>query len=131
MATKIKVLVVDDEERFGQNMVKILEANGLEAKAVESGEDALDELAAAHFDVVLLDMKMPGLGGRNTLKEIKRNGYQSEVVVLTGHASVNDAVDLLNEGAYDYLLKPCKTEKLLKMIGLANEQCRVSAQEPS
>lgn len=129
METRTRILVVDDEERFGRNMVKILEANGLRAFAVESGEEALDEMAKAQFDVVLLDMKMPGLGGRNTLKEIRRSGYRCEVVILTGHASVNDAVELLNEGAYDYLLKPCKTEKLLKMISLADEQRKMLAAE--
>lgn len=116
------VLVIDDEERFGANLVKILGAHAITAKAVTSGENALAELAQVPYDVILLDMKMPGLSGTATLKKIREQECRAKVIVLTGHASVDDAVELINLGAYDYLLKPCATDKLLKMISLAFEQ---------
>ncbi|MBN2140827.1 MAG: response regulator [Desulfovibrionaceae bacterium] len=122
MTLETSVLVVDDEERFSSNMVKLLQVNKIKAKAVNSGEAALKDVAENQYDVILLDVKMPGLTGTATLKRLREAGCSAKVIVLTGHASVDDAVELLNTGAYDYLLKPCKTEKLLKMIGMAHEQ---------
>ncbi|WP_027176773.1 response regulator [Desulfovibrio aminophilus] len=124
-ATAAKVLVVDDEERFGQNMVKILEANGLKARHAAGGEEALAEAARKPYDVILLDMKMAGLSGKEVLRRLGEARNPAKVVVLTGHASVDDAVELINMGAYDYLLKPCKTDELLRMISLAFEQRQV------
>ncbi len=121
MSEKTRVLVVDDEERFAANMVKILQENGMEAWAAHSGEQALEVLDANSFDVVLLDVKMPGLSGVGTLRKMKEKEYDVKVVVLTGHASVDDAVHLLDLGAVDYLLKPCRTPRLLEMIRLAKE----------
>lgn len=124
-----KVLVVDDEERFGANMVKILEANGIKARHALDGEEGLAEAGRKSYDVILLDMKMPGLSGKDVLKRLREAKVPSKVVVLTGHASVDDAVELINMGAYDYLLKPCKTEQLIKMISLAFEQRLIEQRE--
>lgn len=124
-----KVLVVDDEERFGANMVKILEANGIKARHALDGEEGLAEAGRKSYDVILLDMKMPGLSGKDVLKRLREAKEASKVVVLTGHASVDDAVELINMGAYDYLLKPCKTEQLVKMISLAYEQRLIEQRE--
>lgn len=124
-----KVLVVDDEERFGANMVKILEANGIKARHALNGEEGLAEAGRKSYDVILLDMKMPGLSGKDVLKRLREAKIPSKVVVLTGHASVDDAVELINMGAYDYLLKPCKTEQLVKMISLAYEQRLIEQRE--
>jgi len=74
-------------------------------------------------------MKMPGLSGKDVLKRLREAKVPSKVVVLTGHASVDDAVELINMGAYDYLLKPCKTEQLVKMISLAFEQRLIEQRE--
>lgn len=128
-ATAAKVLVVDDEERFGQNMVKILEANGLKARHAADGEEALAEAARKPYDVILLDMKMAGLSGKEVLRRLGEARNPAKVVVLTGHASVDDAVELINMGAYDYLLKPCQTEQLVKMISLAYEQRLIEERE--
>jgi DNA-binding NtrC family response regulator len=124
-----KVLVVDDEERFGANMVKILEANGIKARHAKDGEEALAEAGRKGYDVILLDMKMPGLSGKDVLKKLRQAKNPAKVVVLTGHASVDDAVELINMGAYDYLLKPCQTEQLVKMISLAYEQRLIEERE--
>ncbi len=124
-----KVLVVDDEERFGANMVKILDANGIKARHAKDGEEALAEAGRKGYDVILLDMKMPGLSGKDVLKKLREAKNPAKVVVLTGHASVDDAVELINMGAYDYLLKPCQTEQLVKMISLAYEQRLIEERE--
>lgn len=128
-ATSAKVLVVDDEERFGQNMVKILEANGLKARHAMSGEEALAEAGRKPYDVILLDMKMAGISGKEVLRRLCEAKNPAKVVVLTGHASVDDAVELINMGAYDYLLKPCKTDELLRMISLAFELRQVEQRD--
>lgn len=116
MTVQPKVLVVDDEERFRTNMVKLLGTKGLEAHSVDSGEQALTELAQKPYDVVLLDVRMPGLSGVGTLKHIREAGYPVAVIVVTGHASLDDAKDLLNMGAYDYLLKPAGIETIVQKI---------------
>ena len=82
--TRPKILIVDDEERFGANLVKILAAHSLRATAVLCGEDALAEMAKTPYDVVLLDMKMPGLSGTATLKRIREAGHKAKVIVLSG-----------------------------------------------
>lgn len=121
MDRTIKVLVVDDEERFATNMVKILQENEVMASAVFSGEAALEELAQNDYDVVLLDVKMPGLNALGTLRAMGEMNVKAKVIILTGHASVDDAVELLNMGAMDYLLKPSKTAKIMKLIHQAVE----------
>jgi len=89
------------------------------AKAL-SGPEALDELkaggGASGFDVVILDVKMPGMDGLETLAEIKRQHPNLEVIMLTGHATVESAIDGMKTGAYDYLMKPCDIDLLLSKI---------------
>lgn len=121
MYDQIRVLVVDDEERFRNNLVRLLQTHDIVAAGASGGEEALQELARQDFDVVLLDMKMPGLSGKETMRQIKERGFKVKTIVLTGHASVDDAMELLGMGAMDYLLKPCKTEALLEMIHLAKK----------
>ncbi|WP_027185754.1 response regulator [Desulfovibrio inopinatus] len=121
MKDKTTVLVVDDEERFASNMVRILTENGLVAKAANTGEHALNILANEEFDVVLLDVKMPGLSGVGTLERMNVMDLPSKVVILTGHASMDDAMALLDMGAVDYLIKPAKTSEVLKMIDHAKD----------
>lgn len=110
------VLVVDDEEHFRDNMVKLLGLEGIAAASVASGEEALQRLAASTYDVVLLDARMPGLSGVGTLKRLRKAGCTSKVIVITGHASLDDARELLDLGAYDYLLKPVRTETVVAKI---------------
>ncbi|MBU1230620.1 MAG: response regulator [Proteobacteria bacterium] len=117
-----KVLVVDDEKRFADNMAKLLEVNGLLAEKVYSGEEALKELHRHDYDVVLLDMRLPGLTGKGTLERLREAEVAAKVIVLTGHASTDDAVELLRLGAFDYILKPCKTEKILELIDRAHRK---------
>ncbi len=122
MNTAIRVLVVDDETRFRTTLAKMLRSRGLAVQAAGSGEECLEELAARPYDVVLLDIRMPGLGGLETLRLLKEQHPEVEVVMLSGHANLDTAIELLKLGAYDYLVKPCPLEEVLLKIENAFER---------
>ncbi len=122
MLPKAKVLVVDDEERFRLTLKKLLTANGLDANAVGSGMEAIEELQQQPYDVILLDVKMPGMNGIEALAELKKINRDVEVIILTGHASVDVAVEIMKLGGYEYLLKPCPMDELLAKIESAYER---------
>ncbi|MFO7886466.1 MAG: response regulator [Desulfobacteraceae bacterium] len=117
---EIKVLVVDDEMDFLETIVKRLKKKNLDAVGVSSGEEALEKIRGKYFDVVLLDIKMPGgMDGIDALKEIKKERPLSEVILLTGHGSVESSVEGMRLGAFDYILKPAKFEELCEKIAQA------------
>ncbi len=116
MNTKPKVLIVDDEERFRSTMRKLLLAEGLEASTCGNAIDALEELRKNHYDIVILDVQMPDMTGVEALPQIKLVDPEIEVIVLTGHASVDTARSIIKNGAFDYLLKPYSMETLLEKI---------------
>jgi DNA-binding NtrC family response regulator len=122
MTTTPRVLVVDDEERFRLTLAKLLTVRGLEVTTLGSGQEALEALRQAPFDVIVLDVRMPGMNGIETLAEIKKINPLIEVIILTGHASVDAAVDIMKLGGYDYLLKPCSLEELTDKIDAAFER---------
>jgi DNA-binding NtrC family response regulator len=111
-----RVLLVDDEVEFAQTVAKRLKRSKLSVQAVHRGDDALRHLASNPTDVVVLDMKMPGMGGIETLREIKAQQPLVEVIMLTGHASVKAAIDGMEAGAFDYLMKPVEFDELLYKI---------------
>ncbi len=113
---KPKVLIVDDEEKFVDYLRKRLENRELTVTTASNGEAALDILAKDPQDVVVLDVLMPGMDGVATLREIKKSEPLTEVIMLTGHASVESAIDGRKLGAYDYLMKPCETDDLVEKI---------------
>jgi len=117
-----RILIVDDEKRFRVTMLRLLKNNGISGKGVENGEQALEELSQNPYDVVLLDVKMPGISGIEVLRRMQKQGCDAEVIVLSGHASVDAAMEIMNYGAYDYLLKPCDIDDLLGKISLAHER---------
>ena len=108
-----RVLLVDDEEEFRRTVIKRLKKRDVEAMGVGNGEEALRMLEQNPADVVVLDVKMPGMDGIQTLREIKRRFPLMEVVMLTGHASMEVAVDGMESGAFDYLMKPVDIDELL------------------
>ena len=124
MVSEAKVLIVDDEERFRTTLSKMLTARGLAVEAAASGEEALEKLQASPCDVVLLDIRMPGMGGIAALSAIKEKDPLIEVIVLSGHASLDAAMELMQRGAYDYLLKPCPIEDVLAKVESAWEKKR-------
>ena len=111
-----RVLLVDDETIFTKNMSKLLKNRGYETTAVNSGDAAIQELEQHPFDVIVLDLKMPGMDGITTLKEIMKLGLFTETLILTGHGSIDSALEAMKLGAYDYLTKPCEIDELVTKI---------------
>jgi DNA-binding response OmpR family regulator len=116
MAKKIKVLMVDDEERFRSTTSKILERKGYEVSMAGSGDEALGILKKTTHDVVVLDIKMPGLSGEDVLPKIKEIDPDIQVIMLTGHGDMDSARKSLVKGAFDYLNKPCDIDLLSAKI---------------
>ncbi|ACL03937.1 Response regulator receiver domain protein (CheY-like) [Desulfatibacillum aliphaticivorans] len=113
---KLKLMLVDDEERFLETTKKLLTKAGYEALTASSGEESLELLGMHTVHVVVLDVKMPGMDGLETLKKIKTLYPLTEVIMLTGHATVEDAVDGMKSGASDYVMKPCDINDLLGRV---------------
>ncbi|BBO76583.1 response regulator [Desulfosarcina widdelii] len=111
-----KIMLVDDEAIFTKNMQRLLDARGYRATAVNSGAEAIRFLEKEDFDVVVLDLKMPGMDGLTTLKEIKKLGLFTQTLILTGHGSIDTALEAVKLGAYDYLTKPCEIDELTAKI---------------
>jgi len=117
------VLVVDDEEDFVETLVNRLNKRKVPTTGVLSGEEAIDLMKKREFDVVILDIKMPGgMDGIETLREIKKIQPLAEVLLLTGHASVETSIEGMKLGAFDYVLKPIKLEELLPKLAEAFER---------
>ena len=115
-----RILIVDDEIDFLETIIKRLEKRQMDVTGVESGEKAIELIQEKLFDVVLLDIKMPGgIDGIETLREIKKIRPLTEVVLLTGHASIETSIEGMKLGAFDYLLKPIKLEHLLLKLASA------------
>ena len=111
-----KILLVDDEVVFTRNMSKLLTARGYRVTAVNSGDAVIQALDKEDFEVVVLDLKMPGMDGLTTLKEIKKLGLFTETLILTGHGAIDTALEAIKLGAYDYLTKPCEIDDLVTKI---------------
>jgi DNA-binding NtrC family response regulator len=112
----MRVLFVDDEEELVSAVVERLDLRGVEAVGVTSGAAALQRIEERDFEVVVLDVKMPGLGGLDVIKRIKQRHPAVQVVMLTGHGSSEDAEEGLRLGAFDYLQKPIDIEVLLEVL---------------
>jgi signal transduction histidine kinase len=119
---KIHLLVVDDEADFRNTLTKRLKKRGITAHQAESGETCLKILARHPMDVVVLDVKMPGMNGIEVLHDIKRDHIQTEVILLTGHTTTQDGIAGIKSGAFDYLSKPVEFEHLLEKIRQAFEK---------
>ncbi|MEJ5358708.1 MAG: response regulator [Desulfobacterales bacterium] len=123
------ILIVDDEGDFLETLMKRLKKRNIEAQGCASGEAALQLIRQSPFDVVVLDIKMPGgMDGIQTLKEIKKIRPETEVILLTGHASIETGMEGMQSGAYDYLLKPILLENLLEKMAQALERRGGAAQ---
>jgi two-component system, OmpR family, response regulator len=122
MAERFNVLIVDDEDDFRETLVKRLQKRHLNVFGAESGQKALDLMNKLLFDVVILDVKMPGLDGIDTLREMKKKNPYMEVILLTGHASMESGVEGMHLGAFDYVMKPVNIDDLMEMIRQAYER---------
>lgn len=119
------VMLVDDEAPFVETMTKRLEKRGLTIISAFSGEEALETLKThKNTDVVILDIKMPGMDGIETLQEIKKALPLVEVIMLTGHGTIESAIGGMKLGAFDYLMKPCEIETLMAKVEAAAKKKR-------
>jgi len=107
-------MLVDDEERYLQTTRKLIEKKGYEVLTALSGEEALEKLKPQNVHVVILDVKMPGMDGNQTLKAIKTLYPLVEVIMLTGHGTMDSAIDGLKSGAFDYLVKPADIDDIIE-----------------
>jgi len=122
VSESVRVLLVDDEESYVETLRKRLMRRGLEVFLAHSGEQALATLAENPVDVVLLDVKMPGMDGMETLTRIKEAHPRVEVIMLTGHANVDVAIRGMEQGAFDYLMKPAEMDDLYYKIQDAHKK---------
>jgi len=127
----IHVLIVDDEERFRETTARILERRGFVVTAVGNGAEAVQKVKEGGIDVVVLDVKMPGMDGHEALREIKRLNGNLPVLMLTGHGTPDSADEGIRDGVHDYLAKPCSIEFLARKVTEANsKRTGVSMDEP-
>jgi DNA-binding NtrC family response regulator len=111
------ILLVDDEVPFVDTMIKRLSKREMDVTPAYDGPEALAKLKAqTNIEVVILAVKMPGMDGIETLAEIKKSHPLVEVVMLTGHATVESAIEGMKKGAFDYLMKPCDIDLLIGKV---------------
>lgn len=120
MEKKIQLLFVDDEEKFLNNITARLRLREIDVTAFTNGSDAMEYIdRKGKFDVALIDLKMPGMDGEELLSRLKEKDPSIEVVILTGHGSIQSAAGLTRSGAYEYLLKPCELDDIITAISNA------------
>jgi len=118
----INLLVVDDEEEFLVSITKSLTVRNFKVIAVNRGEKAIETVKSHPFDVALVDLKMPGINGEETLSALKKEQEGLEVVILTGHGTIDAAIECTKIGAFAFLQKPCELTELLDTLTRAYEK---------
>jgi len=118
---QIKLLIVDDDEKFLRTIAERLGLRDFDVTPVTEGNQAIEAAKKDKFDVALLDLKMPGMDGMELLKILKEKNKFLEVIILTGYASIDSAVEATKQGAIGYLEKPYNFEKLLEILKEAYE----------
>jgi DNA-binding NtrC family response regulator len=131
MSRKIRVMVVDDDSVLRRLVSEQVARMGFDSTAAASGEEALGALAKSDFDVVLLDIRMPGLSGLETLREIRKLEDAPEVIMLTADTSLGTGIEAMRLGAYDYLTKPSTLDEIEAVIRKADEKRRLVRQNAS
>ena len=116
MGGKIRLLIVDDEIKFIDSIAARLEMRGLDVTKAYDGKDAVELARREKFDLALLDLKMPGMDGREVLQILKQENEHIEAVILTGHGSLESAVECTKLGAWGYLPKPYELDDLLEVL---------------
>lgn len=124
---KPRILVVDDEKQFAETLAERLRLRMFDVATAFTGVEALEQIDQLNFDLVILDVYLPDLSGLEVLERIKKLKPLTEVLMLTGHAEVETAIQGMKAGAFDFLLKPAENEELITKINQAYQ--RKSAQE--
>ena len=123
MAMKpVNILVADDESSITEGLSALLELAGYHAVTVNDGAKVMETMERTSFAVILVDLMMPGLTGLEILREVKRRGWPTEVIIITGQGSIDSAVEAMKEGAYDYLTKPVEPNRIRSLISKAVER---------
>ena len=121
--SEIKVLIVDDEVEFAEALAERLELRGFQLETVDCGRDGLAALSTGALpDVILLDLKMPDMSGSEVLVEVKEKYPSIEVIMLTGHGAVSGGIDSMEQGAFDFIMKPVDLDELMEKIKLAYDK---------
>jgi DNA-binding NtrC family response regulator len=119
-----RVLLVDDEEEFVSALSERLMLRGIEVDSALNGEEALARMVEKEFEVVILDVMMPGLGGLEVLRQIRTTHPKTQVILLTGHGSTREGIEGMRLGAFDYLIKPVDIEEMLEKMKEAANKAR-------
>ena len=125
------MLLVDDEQEFLETLSSRLELRGLKVRAVTSGEQAVTEAQQDEYDAIVVDLSMPGIDGLETLKRIKAINPDAEIIMLTGHGSVQSGVEAMKLGAGDFLPKPVELSELMPKISTARDKRLLVLQKKS
>ncbi len=119
---KADVLLVDDEEQFLKVLSQRMEGRGLKVDTSTSGEEAIKKVKGKEFDAIVLDLAMPGMSGIEALKRIRSENPDVQIIMLTGHGSVETSVEALKAGAVDFLEKPADLNKIMAKIAEAKHK---------
>lgn len=114
--SNLKVLLIDDEKEFVETLSERLELRDIDTRIATDGETALDIINEESFNVIILDLMMPGLSGLEVLQRIKQMNIATPVILLTGHGSTKEGIEGMHLNAFDYLMKPLQIEELIKKI---------------
>ncbi|OGP52221.1 MAG: two-component system response regulator [Deltaproteobacteria bacterium RBG_13_43_22] len=126
---RAKLLLVDDEVAFANNIAKLISKRGYDIITVYNGESAVQAVDETDFDVIVLDLKMPGLDGLAVLKQIKRKKPGVEVIILTDHDSFESGIDGMQLGAFDFIMKPVRFDDLQEKIRQAYQRKMVQEEK--
>jgi DNA-binding NtrC family response regulator len=125
----VRLLIVDDDDDLRQDLMQLFRRQGHEVTAAATGEDALNKAEHARFDVALLDLHLPGIGGIDLLAQLKERQPELEALLLTAHSSIETAVEAMRKGAYDYLTKPFRAADLEVHVQKAFEKVQLQRRE--
>ncbi len=128
MNDAVRILFIDDEPGSRESLTLLLQREGYRVDAVAAGEEALDLLARKSYDVIITDLFLPGVSGMDILKHVKEHSLPCNVILITGNASAETAVEAMKEGAFDYITKPLNFEKLKLLVAKAFEKSRLVAE---
>ena len=120
--SNLKVLLVDDEEEFVSALAERLDIRGIDSQVATDGEQALEILESQSFDVIVLDVIMPGISGLEVLQRVKEMQNKAAIILLTGHGSTKEGLEGMRMGAFDYLMKPLDIDELIAKMKEAAAQ---------
>lgn len=124
----MKILIVDDEKAIRNAFQSILQDEGYEADTAENGTEALEMTGKENYEVIFCDIKMPGMDGTEVLKKLIENGTESAIVMISGHADIETAVDCIKKGAFDFIQKPLDLNRILITLKNATERTKITQQ---